>query len=97
MGRTSIGRQRSHLLLDASIYEWMRASLSGWRPGICIKIPSARPRASTIRCGLRDDAAVVAERAHAIVAQLPDPPFWIPNPTGLLHSGADRDVGKGDA
>ena len=39
----------------------------------------------------------VAERDHAIVAQLPDPSLWIPRPTGLLHPLADGHVGKGDA
>ena len=47
--------------------------------------------------GFVDDAAVQAERDHATVAQLPDPSFWIPGPTGLLHPVADRHVGKGDA
>jgi len=44
-----------------------------------------------------DDAAVQAERDHAIVAQLPDPSLWIPRPTGLLHPVADCHVGEGDA
>jgi hypothetical protein len=47
--------------------------------------------------GFVDDAAVQAERGHAIVAQLPDPSFWISRPTGLLHLGTHCPVGKGDA
>ena len=62
-----------------------------------MEILSARPRASAIGCGFVDDAAVQAERDHAIVAQLPDPSLWIPRPTGLLHPVADCHVGKGDA
>jgi len=62
-----------------------------------MEILSARPGASTIGCGFVDDAAVQAERDHPIVAQLPDPPFWIPRPTGLLHPVANCHVGKGDA
>jgi hypothetical protein len=58
---------------------------------------SARTRASTIGCGFVHDAAVQAERDHAVVAQLPDPSLWIPRPTGLLHLVANRHVGKGDA
>jgi hypothetical protein len=46
---------------------------------------------------VRHDAAVQAERDHAIVAQPPDPSPWIPRPTGLLHPVADCHVGKGDA
>jgi hypothetical protein len=48
-------------------------------------------------CGFVDDAAVQAERDHAIVAQLPDPSLWIPRPAGLLHPVADCHVGNGDA
>jgi len=73
-----------HLYLDAA-------------GGICRKILSARPRASTSGCGFVDDAAVQAERQRAIVAQLPDPSLWIPRPTGLLHSLADRHAGSSDA
>jgi len=62
-----------------------------------MEILSARPGASTIGCGFIDDAAVQAERAHAIVAQLPEPSLWIPRPTGLLQPGAHCHVGKGDA
>ena len=62
-----------------------------------MEILSARTWASTTGCGVVDDAAVQAERDHAIVAQLPDPSLWIPRPTGLLHPVADCHVGKGDA
>jgi len=62
-----------------------------------MEILSARPWASTIGCEVVDDAAVQAERDHAIVAQLPDPSLWIPRPTGLLHPVEDCHVGKGDA
>jgi hypothetical protein len=62
-----------------------------------MEILSAGPRASTVGCGFVDDAAVQAERDHAIVAQLPNPSRWIPRPTGLLHPVADCHVGKGDA
>jgi hypothetical protein len=62
-----------------------------------MEILAARPLASTVGCGLVDDAAVQAERDHAVVAQLPDPSFWILRPTGLLHPVADCHVGKGDA
>jgi len=55
-----------------------------------MEILSARPRASSIGCGFVDDAAVQAERDHAIVAQLPEPPLWIP-PVAHCHAG------KGDA
>jgi hypothetical protein len=58
---------------------------------------AARPLASSGGCGFVDDAAVQAERDHAIVAQLPDPSVWIPRPTSLLHSVAHCRVGKGDA
>jgi len=62
-----------------------------------MEILSARPRASTIGCGFVDDAAVQAERDHAIVPQLPDPALWIPGSTGLLHPVAECHVGKGHA
>ena len=91
---TTIGLQRRHLPRDAGIQQWMRASLPGWRPGICMEILSARPRASTIGCGFVDDAAVQAERDHAIVAQLPEPSLWIPRPSGLLHPVADATSAK---
>ena len=104
---------RSHLSYDAElpldcnavIYHGMLASnsgckhlsLVGWCPGICMKILSARPRASTIGCWFVDEAPVQTERGHAIVAQLPDPSLWMPHPSGLLHPLADCHVGKGDA
>ena len=75
----------------------MQASLSGSRRGICLEMPSTRPRASTNGCGFLDDAVPQAERDRAIVAQLPEPLVWIPRPTGLLHPGAHRRVGEGDA
>lgn len=62
-----------------------------------MEILSARPRASTIRCGFVDDAAARAERTHAIVAQLPEPSLWIPCANGLPHPGAHCHVGRGDA
>jgi len=62
-----------------------------------MEILTARPWASTVGCGFADDAAVQAERDHAVVAQLPDPSLWIPRPTGLLHPVAHGHVGKGDA
>jgi hypothetical protein len=48
-------------------------------------MPGARFRASSTRYLLVDDAAGQAEGDHAIVAQLPDPTFWIPRSTRLLH------------
>jgi len=47
----------------------MRASLPGWRPGICMEILSARPRASTIGCGFVDHATVQAERDRSATAR----------------------------
>src|SRR3972149_4146024 len=94
---TTIGLQRRHLPRDAGIQQWMQASLSGCRRGICMEMLSARPRASTIGCGFVDDAALQARRHDVIVAQLPDPSLWIPRPTGLLHPVADGSVGKGNA
>ena len=62
-----------HPTVDARIFTWMA-------PGVCMEILSDRPRASTIGCGFVDDAAVQAERDHAIVGKLPDPSLWIPRP-----------------
>ena len=62
-----------------------------------MEILATRPLASTVGYGFIDDAAVQAERDHAVVAQLPDPSLWIPGSTGLLHPVAHGDVGKGDA
>src|SRR3989442_8615809 len=93
---TTIRLQRRHLRRDAGIQPWMRASLP-CRPGICMEILAARPLASAVRCAFVDDAAVQAERDHAVVAQLPDPSLWVPRPTGLLHPVAHGHVGKGDA
>ena len=75
----------------------MRVSLSGCRPGICTTILAARPLASTVGYRFADDAAVQAERDHAVVAQLPHPSLWVPYATGLLHPVAHCHVGKGDA
>jgi hypothetical protein len=79
------------------IYWWMHASLPGCRPGICMKIPAAPLRASSIGCRVADDAAGPAKREHAIVAQLPDPTLWIPSRAGRLRLIAGGHVGKGDA
>src|SRR5713226_3751151 len=49
---------RWHLPLDASIQGLMQASLLGCRPGICMKMLSSRRRASSIGCGLVDEAAL---------------------------------------
>ncbi len=65
---TTIGLQRRHLRWDAGIQQWMRASVPRWRPGMCETILSARPRVSTVGCGLVDDATVQAERDNAIVS-----------------------------
>ena len=62
-----------------------------------MEILAARPLASTLGCGFVNDATVLAERDHAVVAQLPDPLLWIPGSTGLLHPVAHGHVGKGDA
>jgi hypothetical protein len=62
-----------------------------------MEILAARPLASTVGCGFIDDAAVQAERDHAVIAQLPDPSLWIPRPTGPLHPVAHCHVGKGNA
>src|SRR5437867_6030314 len=79
-----------HPTVDASIFTWMA-------PGH-LHGDSLRPAPGiTIGCGFVDDAAVQAERDHAIAAQLPDPSLWIPRPTGLLHPVADCHVGTGDA
>jgi hypothetical protein len=75
----------------------MRASLSGWRLGICTEVLSANPRASIIGCRFVLDAVVQAERDHAIVAQLPDPALGIPSATRLLYPIADDDLSEGDA
>jgi len=63
-------------------------------PSICMEIPSARPRVSTIGCGFVDDAAAQAERDGAIVVQLPDQSLWISHLTRLLHPVMDRHFGK---
>jgi hypothetical protein len=61
-----------------------------------MEILSARPRVSTIGCGVVNDAALQAERGHAIVTQLPDLSIWVPRPTSLLDQLADCHVGEGD-
>ena len=62
-----------------------------------MEILAARPLASTVGCGFVDEAAVQAERDHAVVAHLPDPSLGIPRPPGLLHPVAHGHVGTGDA
>jgi hypothetical protein len=76
---------------SAVIYDGMPASSSGCKH---LYLDAARVSAwrfSPLDPGIYywmrfvDDAAVQAERDHAIVAQLPDPSLWIPRPTDLLH------------
>jgi len=62
-----------------------------------MEIVSTRSLASRSGCEAIDDAAVQAERDRPVVAQLPDSPVRIPSPTGLLHLGPNRHLGKGDA
>ena len=95
--RTTIRLQRRHLARHTGIQQWMRASPRRWRRRICMAIHSAPSPASTIGCGFAGDAAVQAERDHAIVAQLPEPSVWIPRPTGRFTRIADHHVGEGDA
>jgi hypothetical protein len=57
-----------HLYLDG-------ARASAWRS------LSAPPRASTIGCGVVNDAPVRAERDHTIVAQLPALSIWVARTT----------------
>jgi hypothetical protein len=94
------------LLLDcnAVICHWMPASNSGCEHLYLDGALASAWRFSPLDlghplldAGFVDDAAVQAERDHAIVAQLPDSSLWIPRPTGLLHPVADCHVGNGDA
>jgi hypothetical protein len=62
-----------------------------------MEILAARPRASTIGCRFVDHAAAQAEREHAVITQLPDPPLGIPRSTGLLHPLAEGHFREGDA
>lgn len=94
---TIIRLRRRHLPPDAGIQYRMQASLSGCRLGICTKMRSGRGLASPVGRRVLEDAAAQAERDDPVVAQLPDPSFGIPRPSGLLHQSSGCHVGKGDA
>jgi hypothetical protein len=53
---TTIRLQRRHLVVDAGIQHWMRASVPGWRPGNHVEDPPLDAGSSTMRVlAERDD------------------------------------------
>jgi hypothetical protein len=67
----TIGVQHRHPARDAGMQRCMRASILGRRSGICVEILSARTGHPLLDAG-SSAMRRLAERDHAIVAQVPD-------------------------